>query len=75
MSNKNRLGLEKHGDTRGKIKDFGDFLENKNEELEQLLTEREKRRKREEKKRCQCEGEDEKDENRLRERTCAGARV
>jgi hypothetical protein len=34
MSNKNRLGLEKYGNrrTKGKIKDFGDFLENKNEE-------------------------------------------
>jgi hypothetical protein len=34
-----------------KDQDFGDFLENENEESEQLLTEREmRRRKREEKK-------------------------
>jgi hypothetical protein len=47
------LGLGKHGNrrTRGKIKDFGYFLENENEESEQLLTEGEmRRRKKEEEK-------------------------
>ena len=54
MSSKNKLGLEKHRNrhTRGKIKDFGDFLENKNEESEQLLTKREMRRRKREEKKC-----------------------
>jgi hypothetical protein len=54
MSNKNISGLEKHENkcTRGNIKDFGDFLENENEELEQLLIEREMRRRKREEKKC-----------------------
>jgi hypothetical protein len=35
-----------------RIKDFGDFLENENEESEQLLTEREMRRRKREEKKC-----------------------
>jgi hypothetical protein len=54
MSNKNGSGLEKHGNkhTRGKIKDFGDFLENENEKSEQLLIKREMRRRKREEKKC-----------------------
>jgi hypothetical protein len=50
----NRSGLEKYENrcTKGKIKDFGDFLENKKEELEQLLIEREMRRRKREEKKC-----------------------
>ena len=75
MSNKNILGLEKYENrrTRGNIKDFGDFLENKKWGDRAVIDrERDEKEKERRKKMCRCEGEN---ENQLRERTYANACV